>query len=240
MNVSSAITKPIRWDATELPYGRIAYDVDKIGTFTLGWRFCTYSTTDEDMARMTVVYGLAEDDDLTLQGRGGLSPQAPVIHRVEILGANTFDLDDAIATLHGDVYYSSYWLRPHRQMPDGTIVEVSDAARQRIAWIVSRLVEDFLDRDEGGSLTAEHLRHYAATRARTHRHNIANAQAEIADWQKRLALEEANLALQESIADGGPIPEQWPAHPRWRSYRDAHTAEGSDFLLHTVGATKPR
>lgn len=47
-----------------------------------------------------------------------------------------------------DGYYSGYWLRASRRTDDGTHGPVPDRTRQRLAWIVATLAEDFLTRDD--------------------------------------------------------------------------------------------
>ena len=233
--IAASVTKPIRWDATELPYGRIAYAVDKIGTFTLGWSPDTCTTTDPDQASMRLTY--CERDE----HHHADPATVPVIHRVRLDACdNTFAVRDAIATLADSGHSSGYWLRPMRMTTDFHREPVSDAARLRIAWIVARLVEDFLDRDHDGALSSEHLRHHAAQRVREHQHNIQRAETELAAWEQRLALEEQNLAIQQQIADGQPAPIRWPDKPTWRDYRTALTHDGQQFLLSTVGALPRR
>lgn len=240
----NTICHPISFTSTVDRGDRVLYDVEKVGHFTLAWYLSDYATISDDESLVVTFGDLPEDahgQHFTYRAR----EHAPIINRVEMLGSCSFTISDALGMLeaHADGYHSGYWLRASRRTHDGTYGPVPDRTRQRLAWIVATLADDFLTRDDAPQIWHEHLRRHARTRAERHRTNIANAMAEITEWTHRLELEEKNLAVQEALANGtqDTVPTQWPpTPPPWRSPRNAATPEGTRFLTDTVGALPPR
>jgi hypothetical protein len=64
----SSSRRPITWTATPTDAGRVEYDVDKVGTFTLGYCTSTYAGYD-DQARLEVGFGRWREDVYVNPGR---------------------------------------------------------------------------------------------------------------------------------------------------------------------------
>jgi len=230
----SSSRRPITWTATPTDAGRVEYDVDKVGTFTLGYCTSTYAGYD-DQARLEVGFGRWREDHHP--GRGGLLQDAPCINTITLIGGTSFDPAQALAYLTDPDDWAG-WLTVLRS-EHGHTVHAPWATCARTAYIVARLVQDFLERPDAPDLLAAHRRHLAPARIAAHRDHLRAVVDELDEWNTRAALEQQLLEIQEALLADTPPPPQ-PAPPAWRDYHRAATRGGETFLLGTVGATRPR
>ena len=109
-----------------------------------------------------------------------------------------------------------------------------------MAYIIARLVESFLDREDLDELLAAHRANHAAERIARHQENLRRVDREIQEWTARRASEQDQLARQLAFAARltDPIEEGEP--PTWRDYTNAATRDGEMFLISTVGSQRPR
>ena len=230
----SSSRRPITWTATPTDAGRVEYDVDKVGAFTLGYCTSTYAGYD-DQASLEVGFGRWREDHHP--GRGGLLQDAPCINTIPLFGGTSFDPDQALTYLTDPDDWAG-WLTVLRR-EHGHTVHAPWATCARTAYIVARLVQDFLERPDAPDLLAAHRRHLAPARIAAHRDHLRAVVDELDEWNTRAALERQLLEIQEALLTDTPPPPQ-PAPPPWRDYHRAATRGGETFLLGTVGATRPR
>ena len=152
----SSSRRPITWTATPTDAGRVEYDVDKVGTFTLGYCTSTYAGYD-DQARLEVGFGRWRDEHHP--GRRGFLEDAPCINTITLIGGTSFDPDQALAFLTDPDDWAG-WLTVLRS-EHGHTVHAPRATCARTAYIVSRLAQDFLERPDAPDLLAAHRRHLA-------------------------------------------------------------------------------
>lgn len=229
--------RAITFAATATDSGRVEFDVDRVGTFTLAFGSSGYPYDCDDQ-RLEVAYGRWDDEESA--GRLRELPDAPVINGVRLAGGSFFDPNQALAHLRDLDDPWCGWLSVYRRR-DGHSEMVPWRTKDRVVFIVARLVEAFLDRDDVAELLAAHRAHHAPARIARHRENLRAVGVEIREWLRRQALEEsqlqrqlgfADLSRDEAVAD--------PGSPPWRDYATAATRDGEAFLIATVGATRPR
>lgn len=221
------------YTATSTDRGRVEYDVDRVGTFTLGFDHAGYPHTHDD-ERLYVAYG--RWDGTSTPGRDRALLDAPTVNRITPVGGSWFAPEEALAHLGQDAEWRwSGWLSAFRCFGDSTIY-VPERTRDRLAQIVATLAQDLLERADYDELLHTHRARLAPDRARAHREHLKAVQEELDDWSARVAHEERMLQIQEQLARG----ERWeyaaPPAPRWRDYRHATTRGGQTFLIGTVGA----
>lgn len=229
----TGIRRPITWTSTPTDTGRVEYDVDRVGAFTLGYCSSAYAGYD-DQARLEVGFGRWRAD--THPGRAGVLPEAPTINTITLIGGTSIDPDHALAFLTDQDDWAG-WITVHRS-EHGHTVHAPWATAARTAYIVARLVQDFLERPDAPDLLATHRRHCAPHRAAAHRDHLTGVLEELTEWRARQATEEQLLAIQEAILADTPPPPR-PEPPPWRDYQRAATRGGEAFLLGTLGATHP-
>ncbi len=88
--------RAITFTATATDWGRVEFDVDQVGIFTVAFGSNGYPH-DCDSERIEVVYGRWADD--ILFGRARELPSAPVINGIQLAGGSVFDPDQALAHL---------------------------------------------------------------------------------------------------------------------------------------------
>lgn len=231
-------TPPLTFTATRLEAGCVAYTVDKVGTFTLGWDPDSYPHRP-DTDRILLRYGLGTarfwpaSYDL---------PDKPTINRVTLAGYEYVPVDKALAYLD-DPDHWPYWLHPQRVPAASTGTSRQsppDATRARAAHIVAHLVDDFLHRLDLDDITIDHLQALAPDRIDTHQINLLRAETELAEWTTRRDHEHAMIAAQQALL-GNPtsdLVDPWRSRPAWRDYSAAATPDGQQFLLATQGVTR--
>lgn len=230
----SSTRRPITWTATPTDAGRVEYDVDKVGTFTLGYCTSTYAGYD-DQARLEVGFGRWRDEHHP--GRRGFLEDAPCINTITLIGGTSFEPDQALAFLT-DPHDWAGWITVLRS-EHGHTMHAPWATCARTAYIVARLAQDFLERPDAPDLLAAHRRHLAPARIAAHRAHLRAVVEELDEWTAREALERQLLEIQEAILAETLAPPR-PAVPAWRDYHRAATRGGEIFLLGTVGGTRPR
>lgn len=226
--------RPITFTATATDCGRVEFDVDQAGTFTMAFGANGYPH-DCDADQLETGYGRWSDD--VLFGRRQLLPDAPIINGIQLIGGSVFDPDEALAHLRDTETDWSGWLTVYRHN-DSWNEQVPWKTRERVAYIVARLTESFLERDDVEELLAAHRAHHAPTRIARHEDNLRRAETELAEWQHRKELEEEELARQLAYARNAPAG-LTGQRPRWRDYSTAATRDGQTFLISTVGTRRP-
>lgn len=236
--------RPVEFVATVRARGRVSYAVEKAGTFTVGYSTYDYPRRAEG-ERLHVFMGLRDDEDGAAWGGRTPLPQAPVVNGVCLGGYASVDPAEALAYVAPEseesplAYRSAYWCAVRRGGGD-RLDDVPERTRCRVAFIVGTLVGDFLDRADAADLLMAHRVASAPDRIREHERNLANVRCELHEWQQRLAHEEALLATQVEVLEGGRFVEVEDADLPWRDYRTAATREGAAFLAQTVGAMPRR
>ena len=227
--------RAITFTATATDWGRVEFDVDQVGIFTVAFGSNGYPH-DCDSERIEVVYGRWADD--ILFGRARELPSAPVINGIQLAGGSVFDPDQALAHLRETENDWCGWLTVFRRN-DTCSEQVPWKTRQRVAYIVARLVEAFLEREDGDELLAAHRAHHAPARIARHEENLQRVEAELTEWRSRRAIEMQQLERQRAFVrsvDPGPRESR---SPQWRDYSTAATQDGEMFLISTVGARRP-
>ena len=227
--------RAIAFTGTPTDSGRVEYDVAQNGVFTLGFATYGYPHLD-DMEQLHVAYGRWDDE--VLCGRTRDLPHAPTINGVRLTGSSVFDPHAALAHLSDPRDWSG-WLTVHRKN-DRWTEQVPWRTKERVAYIIARLVESFLDREDLDELLAAHRANHAAERIARHQENLRRVDLEIQEWTARRAAEQSQLARQLAFAARltDPIEEGEP--PIWRDYANAATRDGEMFLISTVGSHRPR
>lgn len=222
--------------ATPTDRGRVEYDVDGVGTFTLGFDHAGHPGTQDD-ERLHVAYG-RWDGTGYLDRRSAL-PDPPTVNRITPMGGSWFAPEEALVHLARDTDWRwSGWLTAFR-CSGGVSTYVPERTRDRLAQIVATLARDLLQRPDYDELLHTHRVRLAPERADAHRQHLEEVRQELAEWATRVAHEERMLQIQEQLTQGMPWEDAGPT-PRWRDYGQATTRGGEAFLIGTVGARAPR
>lgn len=189
--------------ATPDEYGRVVYDVAKIGAFTLSYDLYSYRPDPQRPRGIYVRYGREEGP---LRYNAQDLPDRPVVCTVELGGAAVFRAQNMNPS-------SRYWLnverhRSHADVPDGTA--------RRTAEIVHALVVDWLARDDHEELAGYLAWHLAPRRIGHAEETIdrltrqqAKVLAELAD---QCAFRDRQLAIRGQ-APAPPPRRPDPRHP---------------------------
>lgn len=226
--------RPISWTATPTDSGQVAFVVDRVGTFTVGFDHASYPRRDDD-ERLHVAYGDWDGQGHCYPNRA--LPHAPVVNTITLVGGSFFDPQEALAFLGQDSRSWVGWLRAAR-LADRWTIDVPDRTRARTGLIVACLTEEFLERPDYAELLHAHRIHHAHDRASTHRENLARVDREVDEWVQRRDHERRMLDAQELLIDGGGARQTLIVPPTWRDYQSAATREGQAFLIATVGSRK--
>lgn len=227
--------RPIIFTATATALGRLEFDVDQVGILTMAFGSGGYPLHG-DTDRLEVAYGSWSDG--VLFGRGRELSGAPVVNGIHLVGGSVFDPDEALAHLRETEHDWCGWLTVFRRNESWN-EQVPWRTRERVAYVVARLAETFLEREDLEELLAAHRAHHAPARIAQHEDNLRRVETELAEWQGRRELEQEKLNRQHAFAravDPGPDGSAWP---RWRDYSTAATRDGEAFLISTVGARAP-
>lgn len=225
----------VRWSSTPTDGGQVVYEVDKVGTFTLGFDHASYPRGDDE-ERLHVAYG--EWDGRGHCYRDRPLPHAPVVNTITLVGGSFFDPAEALAFLTEEKLRPWVgWLRPSRVV-DRWAVDVPDRTRARVGMLVARMTQDFLERDDYAELLHAHRARHAPDRAAAHQANLARVEREIAEWIHRRDHEQLLLRTQQLLLDGNEPGRIDLAPPPWRDYQSAATRDGEAFLIATVGSRK--
>jgi hypothetical protein len=206
--VTTAGGRRLAFTATPNEYGRVVYEVAKVGAFTLEPEAYTYATGD-GRPRVYLRYGRVDGPERYRQDRD--LPDAPVVCTVTLGGAAVFGVDRLDEP-------SWRWLSVCRasggSAPEGT--------RRRTADIVHALVTDWLARDDHDELRGYHAWHLAPARIANARHTIDRLQRVIAPHLSELAAEYRRRDEQLTIlGEVAPAPSQFP---------DPQTRDGQAIL----------
>jgi hypothetical protein len=227
--------RPITFTATATQWGRVEFDVEQVGAFTVAFGANGYPH-DCDTERLEVVYGRWTDDQLF--GRARDLDGAPVINGIRLVGGSVFDPDQALAHLRETENDWCGWLTVFRRNASWS-EQVPWKTKERAAYIVARLVEAFLERADVDELLAAHRAHHAPARIARHEDNLRRVEAELTEWRSRRALERQQLDRQLAFARAEEQRSDSVGSPRWRDYSTAATRDGEMFLISTVGARRP-
>jgi hypothetical protein len=174
--------RPITFTATATQWGRVEFDVDQVGAFTVAFGSNGYPH-DCDTERLEVVYGRWTEDQLF--GRATASWTA---HRSSTgsawLGGSVFAPDQALAHLRETENDWCGWLTVFRRNASWS-EQVPWKTKERAAYIVARLVEAFLERADVDELLAAHRAHHAPARIARHEDNLRRVEAELTEWRSR-------------------------------------------------------
>lgn len=151
-----AHNRALTYIATATDRGRVEYDVNGVGTFTLGFDHGGYPGTQDD-ERLYVAYG-------RWGGTGYLDrrcvlPDAPTVNRITPVGGSWFSPEEALAHLARDTEWRwSGWLTAFRCSGEVSTY-VPERTRDRLARIVATLAQDLLERADydGSSNLTGHL-----------------------------------------------------------------------------------
>lgn len=234
MGTRTIAVGPLRWTATATTEGMAAYEVERFGTFTLGFDHASYPRADDE-ERLHVAYGEWDGDGYCPRDRA--LPRAPVVNTIPLVGGSFFDPQEALAFLHEPHRTWAGWIRPSR-LQGRWSVDVPDRTRARVGLIVAHLTEEFLDRGDYAELLHAHRVRHAPSRASAHQANLARVEQEISEWESRRQHELVLLRRQQLLVDGGH-GDAVGMPPAWRDYQGAATTSGQEFLLATVGARRP-
>ncbi len=223
-----------RWSATPTDGGQVVYVMDTVGTFTLGFDHASYPRADDE-ERLHVAYG--EWDGQGICSRERALPCAPVVNTITLTGGSFFDPAEALAFLAEEAPTWAGWLRPARTI-DRWAVDVPDRTRARVALLVARITQEFLERDDYGELLRAHRARHAPDRAAAHRANLVQVGREIDEWIRRRDHEQQLLRNQQLLIDGDDAGAADLEAPPWRDHRTAATRDGADFLIATCRARK--
>lgn len=192
----------LHFEAEVVDLGRVAYRVQRVGTFTMSYGASRYPRQD-DGTYLEVGYGRWSSPHLP--GRNEVVEDAPVIYGVHLVCGAVFDADVAIAHLLEDSSWP-WWLATQRRTTDRAGWEAfgsaPEATARRAAGIVAALTEDYLDRDDAPQLLAAHRRGHAQERLSEHQRQVYRCQEEMSAWTQVLAREDALVTWQQAWADG--------------------------------------
>ncbi|GAB1646878.1 hypothetical protein [Krasilnikovia sp. MM14-A1259] len=207
--VMTAAGRRLAFTATPDEYGRVVYQVAKVGAFTVEPDAYSRAPDDDTGRRVYLRYGRVDgpipfyrDQDL---------PDAPVVCTVVLAGGATFGVERLDEP-------GGRWLSVCRvggaDAPDGT--------RRRTADIVRALVTDWLARDDHEELRGFHAWHLAPSRIADAGHNIDRLHRVIAPRMSELAAEFHRRGQQLAIRGEAPAePAQFP---------DPQTRDGQAIL----------
>ncbi len=224
----------LRWTATPTEAGQVIYEVDKVGTFTLGFDHASYPRADDE-ERLHVAYGAWDGHGHCYRDRA--LPNAPVVNTITLVGGSFFDPAEALAFLTQESRTWAGWIRPSR-LVDRWAVDVPDRTRARVGWVVARVTQEFLEREDYPELLRAHRARHAPARAAAHHQNLERVQREIGEWIQRRDHEHQLLQLQQLLIEGAEADPAELTPPPWRDYRTAATRDGEEFLIATVGIRK--
>lgn len=137
--------RAITFTATATDRGRVEFDVDQVGIFTVAFGSNGYPH-DCNTERFEVVYGRWTDH--ILFGRAQELPSTPgVVNGIGLVGGSVFDPDQTLAHLRESEHDWCGWLTVFRRN-DSWSEQVPWKTKERVAYIVARLVEAFPERDD--------------------------------------------------------------------------------------------
>lgn len=199
------MSRRLTFAAEVVDLGRVEYTVSGIGVFTLSYGASRYPH-GEDGEYLEVAYGRWTSP--RLPRRDQALEDAPVLYRVQLLGAAVVDVGDVLAHLADD-QPSPWWLIAHRSVNRRGWAEtecIPDGTRAKAAQIVAALAEDFLDRPDAADLLKAHRRAHAPHRLSQHRQQVQSCYAELEVWKRLLERESALVGWQQDLADGHDAP----------------------------------
>jgi len=235
MGTRTITSRPLRWTATATTEGMVVYNVERCGTFTLGFDHASYPRADDE-DRLHVAYGEWDGEGHCYRDRA--LTHAPVVNTITLVGGSFFDPQEALAFLREPHRSWAGWIRPARHQGRWA-VDVPDRTRARVGLIVAHLTEELLERRDYAELLHAHRVRHAAARAAGHQANLGRVEQEIAEWESRRQHELALLRSQQLLLEGSP-GNAAGTPPAWRDHQSAATHAGQEFLLATVGAQRPR
>lgn len=170
-------------------YGRVVYQVDKVGSFTVERDH--FGNIDYRADSLYVAYGRVDTPHHPQEYNNPTLPDAPVISGVTIAnGGCGFSPDKLLEELDGGKPYIHEW--PVWRTPRATAV--SDATRKRVKYICVALMVHYLDRPEYQAIERARARYLAPGRLSQHRERIT-------ELRQGIAAREAELAEQLVMAD---------------------------------------
>ncbi|MEU3455611.1 hypothetical protein ABZ671_18720 [Micromonospora sp. NPDC006766] len=183
-------------------YGRCVYQVQGIGAFTI--EPDAHGRLYDERDYVHVTFGRVEGEHRWI--RTDQLPDRPVVCRVELEGASTFN---PAATNPASPYG---WLSVRRSgggsAPTGT--------SRRAGEIVHALVRHWLARDDHDELVGYHRWHLAPERMRGHGVRIDRLNQQLSQVLTVLAKEHAGYAEQAAIRDRQPLDRGWTPDPSTR------------------------
>jgi hypothetical protein len=205
--VTTAGGRRLTFVATPNKYGRVVYDVDKIGAFTIEPQ-ANYPGGDSP-ERVYVRYGRVDSSDPYSSERD--LPDQPVVCTVQLGGGAVFDT----AKIHSR---RGGWLAVDRSRGGSA----PDRIARRTENIVRVLVVDWLAREDHGELRGYHAWHLAPRRIAHADHNIARLNTVIAPLLSELAVEHHHRGEQMAIL-GCPSADM-------TAYPDPRSCDGQSIL----------
>jgi len=185
--------RPITFTATPTEGGTVQYRVDRVGVFTIGFSRGGYPQAPDDEL-LSVVYGAWDGTGHSF--RAGTSGERPRIYGVELDASGThFTAHEALAHYFGGEC-AAWWIRAFRKTSAGTRTDVPDGTRDRVAFIVSALTADFVDRQDYAALLHAHRAARAPERAQQHQRQIQWLGEKLRELTAELQVERALLADQ--------------------------------------------
>lgn len=173
-------------DQVAAEHGRVAYRVDRVGTFTLYRDPLTYGA-GRDAPGLRCTYGL----DLEPVWHHGTEPlpEAPVVFGVTLVGATVFDPDRRQPE-------SPWWLVVRRPVDRFRSERAPERTCARVSEIVGALTEHYLGRADRFALEHAQAVSLAPGRLREHERHLADLDRRIAALRQERDQETARAQVQ--------------------------------------------